>query len=206
MSGSTYPVSLVVSGRRCLVVGGGRVAARKAEGLLEHGAMVKVVAKEVDPMLRSLPLEWEQRAYKRGEVEGYWLAVAATGDPAVNRAVYEDGERARVWVNAADDPGSCSFMLPAVARQGPVSVSVSTSGLSPALSSWLAGQIRQWLGPEWREAAEMLAAARSGMKLSGHSTEKADWRRALDSGMLEMLQVGRRELAEELLRRCLSLS
>ena len=79
----------------------------------------------------------QERPYRRGEVAGYRLAVAATGDPAVNRAVFEDGESAGVWVNSADDPASCSFILPAIARQGPVSVAVSTSGFSPALASWL---------------------------------------------------------------------
>ncbi len=84
---------------------------------------------------------------------GYRLVVAATGDAAVNRAVFEDGEAAGVWVNSADDPASCSFILPAIARQGPVSVAISTSGYSPALASWLKEHVVEHLGPELAELA-----------------------------------------------------
>src|SRR5437763_16053533 len=151
VDGPQYPVNLVLDGRPCLVVGGGAVAARKAAGLRACGARVHVVAPRIDDEIRVLAgdgVTFEERPYKRGEVEDYRLVVAATDDPAVNRAVYEDGERAGVWVNSADDPASCSFTLPAVVRRGPVMVTVSTGGRSPALSSWPKAKVEADPGPE----------------------------------------------------------
>jgi siroheme synthase-like protein len=207
LAAPVYPVSLVLQGRRCLVVGGGRVARRKALGLVEAGARVDLVAKEVLAPVRDLAgLESvEERPYRRGEVAGYRLAVAATGDPAVNQAVFEDGESAGVWVNSADDPASCSFILPAIARQGPLSVAVSTSGFSPALASWLKEHAAEHLGPEMAELAEMLAEARARVKAAGRSTEEVDWRQSIDWAMLDLIRSGRRAEAKERLEACLSL-
>jgi len=205
-----YPVALQLQDRPCLVVGGGHIAERKARGLLDAGARVHVVAKEVLPPVRALDgapgvASIEERPYRRGEVAGYWLAVAATGDSAVNKAVYEDGEAAKVWVNSADDPASCSFILPAVARQGPVSVAVSTSGYSPALASWLKGHAAEHMGPELAELAELLAEARAKVKAQGRSTEDIDWRSSLDWAMLDLIRSGHRAEAKERLEACLSL-
>ena len=206
---AVYPVSLLLRDRSCLVVGGGHIAERKATGLLAAGARVHVVAKEVLPPVQALTgrpgvVSIEERPYRRGEVAGYWLAVAATGDGEVNKAVYEDGEAARVWVNSADDPASCSYILPAVARQGPVSVAVSTSGYSPALASWLKGHAAEQMGPELAELAELLAEARSKLKAQGRSTEDIDWRPSLDWAMLDLIRSGRRAEAKERLEACLS--
>jgi siroheme synthase-like protein len=203
-----YPVALVLKGRRCLVVGGGHVAERKARGLLAGGAQVHVVAKEVLPPMRALAAgpgvaSIEERPYIRGEVAGYWLVVAATGDAEVNRAVYEDGESAGIWVNSADDPANCSFILPAVARQGPVTVAISTNGYSPALASWLKEHVVEQMGPELAELAELLAEARSQLKAQGRSTEEVDWRPGLDWAMLDLIRSGRRAEAKERLEACL---
>jgi siroheme synthase-like protein len=201
-----YPVALLLRGRRCLVVGGGHVAERKASGLVAAGAVVHVVASEIRPEMKELDgsVTLEQRPYRRGEVEGYWLVVAATGDPATNQAIYDDGEAARVWVNAADDPDRCSFILPAVARQGPVTVAVSTSGYSPALASWLKAEFGAQMGPELAVLADLLAEARAKVKASGHSTENVDWRPGLDWAMLDLIREGRRAEAKERLEACLS--
>jgi siroheme synthase-like protein len=203
-----YPVALVLKDRRCLVVGGGRIAERKARGLLAGGARVHVVAKELLAPMRSLAgspgvASMEERPYRQGEVAGYWLAVAATGDPEVNRAVYNDGGSAGVWVNSADDPDNCSFILPAVARQGPVTVAISTNGYSPALASWLKQHVVEQMGPELAELAELLAEARAQLKAQGRSTEEVDWRPGLDWAMLELIRSGRRAEAKERLEACL---
>jgi siroheme synthase-like protein len=209
VEGVVYPVALLLQDRSCLVVGGGQIAERKVRGLLGAGARVDIVAKEVLPPVRSLEGapgvdSIQERPYRRGEVTGYWLAVAATGDSQVNRAVYEDGQAARVWVNSADDPASCSFILPAVARQGPVSVAVSTSGYSPALASWLKNHAAEHMGPELAELAELLAEARAKLKEEGRSTEEVDWRPSLDWDMLDLIRSGRRAEAKERLEACLS--
>ena len=201
-----YPVGLVVEGRRCLVIGGGAVAARKAAGLQACGAEVHVVAAAVGPQMRALGVPVEERQYKRGEVAGYWLVISATGDPAVNRAVFEDGEAAGVWVNSADDPASCSVMLPAVARRGPITVAVSTGGGSPALAGWLRSRFESELGPEYEVLARLLNQAREEMKAAGQKTEQADWRTALDSDMLDLIRAGQIARAKERLQSCLSSS
>lgn len=198
-----YPVALILTGRRCLVVGGGPVAARKAEALVACGAVVDVVARRVGPEMAALGLDCQERDYRRGDATGYRLVVAATDDPAVNQAVYEDAEAAGVWVNAADDPASCSFMLPAVARQGPITVAVSTGGASPAMASWLRDRVAAQLGPEHEQLAALLAEHRTAMKAAGRPTEGSDWRRALDSDMLDLIRAGRTQQARERLDECL---
>ena len=200
-----YPVNLVVAGRRCVVVGGGAVAARKADGLAAAGAQVTVIAPQVDPSIRDLAgVTVLEREYRTGDLDGAWLAVAATDDAGVNRSVHADGEAARVWVNAVDDPPACSFTLPAVVRQGPVVVAVSTSGYSPALAGWIREKVAEQLGPEVALLAEWLSEAREEMKASGRSTEDVDWRTALDSDMLELIRTGQVALARERLQACLS--
>jgi siroheme synthase-like protein len=204
-----YPVSLVVAGKRCVVVGGGAVAARKAAGLLEAGAEVVVVASTIGPEILGLPagmvemVEMVERPYRPGDLDGAWLAIAATDDAEVNRRVHADGRAARVWVNAADDPEACAFTLPAVVRQGPVTVAVSTGGYSPALAGWLRDQVAGLLGPEIALLAELLSEARDELQASGRSTEGVDWRRALDSDMLELIRTGQMTRARERLQACL---
>ncbi|HEX4541210.1 MAG TPA: bifunctional precorrin-2 dehydrogenase/sirohydrochlorin ferrochelatase [Acidimicrobiales bacterium] len=201
-----YPVNLVLERQPCLVVGAGRIASRKADGLLACGARVHVVAEHIDSHIRALNVSWEERPYQRGDVAGYRLVIAATDDPAVNRAVYEDGEAEGVWVNSADDPASCAFTLPSVIRQGAVMVTVSTGGRSPALSAWLGTRLGEQLGPEYGVLGELLATERERLKAAGRSSEGLDWQKALDSDMLDLIRSGQVDRARELLQACLSSS
>lgn len=200
----SYPVNLLVAGRPVLVVGGGAVAAEKVRGLLAAGADVQVVATEVRAEVRALAVAWEERPYERGEAAGYRLAVACTDDPAANQAVFDDGEAAGVWVNAADDPARCSYTLPARLDRGRLLVTVSTSGHSPALAGWLRDQLGEQLGPELDTLIGMLAEARTEMAAAGRPTLGADWRSALDSGMLDLVRAGRLDEARELLQSALA--
>ncbi len=201
-----YPVNLVVAGRPCLVVGAGRIGARKAEGLLVAGARVQVVATVVGPEVRSMPLTWDERPYRSQDLEGVWLAIAATGDPEVDREVRADGDAAGVWVNSADEPSLCTFTLPSVVRQGPVMVTVSTGGRSPALAGWLKSHVAAELGPGWATLAELLGEAREQLRAQGRSTEDVDWRPVLEWSMLELVEAGDIARARERIRACLSSS
>ena len=205
-----YPVNLLVAGRRCVVVGGGRVAARKIAALLEQGAVVHVVAPELSPAVAALAdqglLSVQARPFRPEDLDDAWLATAATDDPATNAAVYEAGEARRVWVNAADDPAHCSVTLMSVIRRGDVVVTVGTGGRSPALAAYLRDRVQADLGPEWETLLELLSAAREALRAGGASSQDADWRRALDSGMLDLIRAGRLDQAKELLRSCLSSS
>jgi siroheme synthase-like protein len=170
-----YPVNLVVAGRKCLVVGGGRVALRKVVSLVECGALVTVVAPVVSPAIEALAVTIARRPYRRGEVGDYWLAVTATDDSAVNQAVFDDGVAHRVWVNSADDPERCSFTLPAVVRHDPVLLTASTGGTAPALAAWLRRRLEGELGPELAEVARRVSAERDRVHAAGGSTEGIDW-------------------------------
>ena len=191
-----YPVGLVVAGRPVLVVGGGRVAARKAGDLVACGARVTVVAPEVVPALAERPeVTVERRPYRTGEAAGYRLVVTATGDRAVDQQVYDDAEAAGVWVNSADDPERCTFTLPAVVRRDPVVVAIATGGHSPALATWLRRRLSDELGPEVAVLAGVLGEARSRVKAAGRSTEDLDWQALLDGGLLDLLVAEGRDAA-----------
>ena len=205
-----YPVNLRIAGQRCLVVGGGRVALSKVQGLLECDAVVTVIAPDVDAELTELAelgrVTCERRAYRAGEVAGYRLVITATDDPDVNRAVFLDGEAAGVWVNSADDPDNCAFTLPSRVRQGPLLVTFATGGHSPALATWLRRRYTEEFGPEYVTLIELLSDERERLRESGQSTEGLDWQPALDSGMLELIREGHLAEAKERLQACLSSS
>jgi siroheme synthase-like protein len=202
-----YPVNLLVAGRRCVVVGAGRIAARKIEALLDAGASVHVVAERVDDEVAAWRaagrLTVEERAFRADDLDGAWLATAATDSASVNGAVFEAGEARGVWVNAADDPEHCSFTLMSVVRRGDLVVTIGTGGRSPALAAWLKERLGAELGPEYETLLEVLSEAREEMRSNGRSSEDADWRGALDSGMLDLIRAGRVAEAKELLRACL---
>lgn len=202
-----YPVNLVLDGRCCLVVGGGKVALRKVEGLLACGGRVTVVAPRINPELRMLTdVMIEERPWRPDDLDGMWLVIAATDDPAVNRAVFAAGQRAGVWVNGADDPANCSFTLPSVVRRGDLQLTVSTGGRSPALATWLRRRLEGEIGPEYAVLLDLLATERDGLKAAGVSTEGLDWTSALDSDMLDLIRTGDLAHARERLQTCLSSS
>jgi precorrin-2 dehydrogenase / sirohydrochlorin ferrochelatase len=181
-----YPVNLRLDGRPVLVVGRGPV-----DDLVAAGADVTQVAPD---------------AYEAGSAARYRLVLVGTGDRDVAQQVFDDADAAGVWVNSADDPERCSFIVPARVRRGDVLVTVSTGGRSPALASWLRRQLEQEIGPEYESLLEILAAEREQVRAAGESTEQAGWRAALESGMLDLVREGNLVAARELLRTCLSSS
>lgn len=203
-----YPVALVVDGRRCLVVGGGPIAAHKAEGLLGCRARVTVVAPQITDKLRSLAQEsraggslvLEERRYRAAEAADYRLVITATGDAEVDRAVAADAEAAGVWVNSADDVDNCTFTLPAVHRDGDVTVAVSTGGASPALAGWLRDRAAAAIGPEAGTLAVLLDEARRRVRADGRSTESTDWSAILGGHFVDLVRSGRIDEARSLLQ------
>jgi precorrin-2 dehydrogenase len=194
-----YAVNLVVDGQECLVVGGGEVAARKVEGLTTCGARVSVVAPRtvpaIDRLARSAPdglasVVVERRPYREGEAGRFRLVVTATGIPEVDRAVARDARAAGIWVNSADDAEACSFLLPSIHREGPVTVAVSTGGASPALAAWLRRRLARDVGPEVALMAELLEEARRSVRADGRSTEDVDWAAVLDGTFPELVAAG----------------
>jgi precorrin-2 dehydrogenase/sirohydrochlorin ferrochelatase len=202
-----YPVNLLIAGRRCVVVGAGRIAARKIESLLTAGADVHGVAPGVSDEVRAWAeagtLTLEERPFEAADLDGAWLAVTATDVPAVNRAVFEAGEARRVFVNSADDPANCSFTLMSVVRRGDIVVTIGTNGRSPALATYLKEHVRDEMGPEYETLLEILSEAREEIRATGRSSEEPDWRAAIDSGILDLIREGRESEAREQLRSCL---
>jgi len=149
MSKRAYMAALDVDGRRCVVVGDGGLAAEKADGLAACGAVVERIA---------------SKRYKRRLLNGAFLVIASTSDRALDERIYRDAERRNMLCNVADVPDLCNFILPAVHREGPIAVAVSTGGASPALAKRLRDEIAALVGPEHAELAGELEAMRPEVK------------------------------------------
>ena len=201
------PVNLLVRGRRVVVVGAGRIAARNLEPLLDLGASALVVAPTVTAEVRAWVdagrCELAERAFRPSDLDGAWLALTATGDPAVDAAVFAAGEAARVWVNSADDPANCSFTMMSLIRRADLVVAFGTGGRSPALATHLRRRFNEELGPEYAVLLELLSEAREALRASGRSSEDADWQQAFESGIVDLVRAGRVADAKELLNSCL---
>jgi precorrin-2 dehydrogenase/sirohydrochlorin ferrochelatase len=166
----TYPICLVgLENRRAVVIGGGKVAARKAQALLESGASVAAISPQfsaefvrlAEPQAR---LELVRRPYRAGDLAGAFLVVAATDDPPVNRAVWGEALQRGCLVNVVDDPEHSNFILPAVVQRGEVKVAVTTGGASPALARRLREKLEALIGPEYGDLARLLAELRPEMQ------------------------------------------
>jgi siroheme synthase-like protein len=183
-----YPVSLDLHDVPVLVVGAGPIGARKVQGLVAAGARVRVVAQRVSEALdRGAVWEVRERPYEPADLDGVRLVVTATGDAAVDAQVAADARSAGIWVNAADQPDDCGFILPAIARAGRITVAVSTDGASPALAGALRDRLATVLTPDVAALAEDLAAERAAVQAGGGSTEALDWRTRIDAALDELL-------------------
>jgi precorrin-2 dehydrogenase/sirohydrochlorin ferrochelatase len=210
-----FPVVLVLAGRRCLVVGGGPVAARKTRGLVEAGGLVTVVAPHMVAAIEALAevarsgpdtgdgggdgLVLERRPYRSGEAAGYDVVVTATGVPSVDAEVTEDARGGGVLVDSADSETPGTIRLPAVLRRGPVTVAVSTGGSSPALARWLRDRIAASLPPGIDTVAALVDEARRHLRDSGRPTDSVEWPGLLDR-VVPLVDAGRIDEARDLLR------
>jgi siroheme synthase-like protein len=163
-----YVACLKLKGRRCLVVGGGDVGLEKVEGLLACDGDVTVVAPELQPELAQLAAEgsirWIPRRYEPADLDGAFLAIAATNDSEVNIGVYHDAEARAMLVNVVDVPPLCNFILPAIVRTGPLAIAISTAGASPALAKRMKREVAELFGEEYARLAVILNEARGWAK------------------------------------------
>src|SRR5258708_805532 len=159
-----YIACLRLSGRRCVVIGGGEVALEKVEGLLACDGEVTFVAPEADPALEQLALEgsasWARKPYDASDLAGAFLVIAATDDSEVNIRVYEDADERAMLVNVVDVPPLCNFILPAIVRTGPLAIAISTAGASPALAKRMKREIGELFGEPYALLAILLNDAR----------------------------------------------
>jgi len=163
-----YIACLKLRGRRCLVVGGGEIGLEKVEGLLACEGDVVLVAPEAVPELQQLAMEgsirWEQRDYAPADLEGTFMVIAATDDTDINIGIYEDSERRAMLCNVVDVPPLCNFILPAIVRNGPIAIAISTAGASPALAKRMKAQIADEYGEPYARLAILLNDARGWAK------------------------------------------
>jgi precorrin-2 dehydrogenase/sirohydrochlorin ferrochelatase len=196
------PILVDLAGRGCLVVGGGAVASRKAETLLDAGARVVVVALRFDESLarraETTPeLDLVHRAYRPSDLDGVVVAFAATDDPELQERVSRDARAAGVLVNAVDDPERCSFVMPAILDRSPLVIAVSTSGESPALARRVRDDVDRALGREYDAALARLATLRRRFA-PGRARQEA-FVRLLDGGLLDALRHGDEGRVEDLI-------
>ena len=186
-----YPVFLDLTDRPVLVVGGGPVAEGKVEGLLAAGANVTVVSPTVTPRLAGWVaagrIEYLPRPYQDGDVAGRRLALVATDDPTVSGAVAAEGRERGIWVNAADEPARCDFILPSVIRRGRLVVAVSTGGASPAAARAIREELEGYLTEDHATLVEMAAEARDDLRRRAVTAGPARWRSALDGGLRRLI-------------------
>ena len=203
-----YIACLRLSGRRCVVVGGGEVGLEKVEGLLACDGRVVLVAPDAVPELRRLAAEgsiaWERREYRPDDLQGTFVAIAATSDTDVNIRVYEDAERRAMLVNVVDVPPLCNFILPAIVRSGPLAIAISTAGASPALAKRIKAEIAAEFGEPYARLAVLLNEARGWAKgtLPTYQDRKAFFEGIVngDPDPIELLREGDEEAVRELIR------
>jgi len=181
-----YPVALDLHDVTVLVVGAGPIAARKVEGLAAAGAAVHVVAPDVCPAIEQAVRDGHvarlhMRPFESDDLEGVKLVITATGVAEVDADVAARATAAGIWVNAADQPADCTFILPAVARNGPLTISVSTDGASPALAGRLRDRAAGLLSDDVVDLAGRLSTQRADIRSGGGSTEDHDWHDTIDA-------------------------
>ena len=193
---SYYPLFLNIEGRKCVVVGGGLVAERKVETLLECKASVTLISPQASPGLRKLvkagTIERLTRGFRKGDLKGARLAIAATDDVEVNARVAEEARALGVMVNVVDDPPLCEFIVPSVLRRGDVTVAVSTGGKSPALARKIRTDLENRLRPGYGQLALMISDVRARVKQAGMKLEGDAWQRVLDvEALCDLLEQGK---------------
>ncbi len=205
-----YPLFLNVEQKNCLIVGGGNVAYRKANTLLECGAQIEVISPQAVAPLRELAAEKKirltLRAFEDGDEKNRCLVFAATGDSNLNRHIFSLCRRGNIWLNAVDDPENCDFYVPALLRRGNVAAAVCTSGQSPLLAAHLRDQIEKIFPEEIGTLAQILGEIREKVSTSTLQPDekKALYTALLQKDFLSALQQGREDEVRENVKQCIS--
>ncbi len=208
-----YIACLRLTRRRCLVIGGGEIGLEKVEGLLACDANVVLIAPEAEAELQDYAREgsisWEQRSYAGpSDLEGAFMAIAATNDTDVNIAVFEDAERRAMLVNIVDVPPLCNFILPAIVRTGPLAIAISTAGASPALAKRMKREIEGQFGEPYARLAVLLNEVRGWAKRTLPTyQDRKEFFEGIVGGRpdpVELLREGDEEAVRELIARAQS--
>ena len=160
-----FPINVNIDGQQTLVVGGGNIAWRKVQSLIEYGAKVKVVAPEIISELAAMAeVEFLKREYRQGDMDGARLVICATSSQEVNRMVHDHAVEAGILVNVVDQPDLCTFIFPSVFSQGELIISASTGGASPTVAKQVRSKLEEAFGPEWGLHIALLGEMRGKIK------------------------------------------
>jgi siroheme synthase-like protein len=196
-----YPVSLKLEGKRCVVIGGGWGTEKRVKDLLDAGALVTLISPvapaDIEQLVKGDRIRWEERDYQPGDLEGAFLVVACPRDHSRNPEIWAEAEARGIPVNAIDDAPHCTFIFPAVHRQGDLVVAVSTAGKSPALAARIRDKIASELGPEYGEFLDLLGELRPEVirRFHGFKRRRPIWRRLIKSEAFDHIKAGRPEAA-----------
>jgi siroheme synthase-like protein len=199
-----YPISLNIQGRKCLVVGGGKVALRKVKVLLEHGADVKVISPAFCPEINQLAADGAiqaiKRDYKSEDLQHAFIAIVATDDAKTNERVASEARRRGVLTNVVDDPKNSDFIVPSYFERGDIIIAVSTSGRSPALARKIRSQLETNFKAEYVQLAIVADEVRSKLKRQGITASSDAWQQVLSlNSIIELLRQGKNQEAEKLM-------
>ena len=198
-----YPVFLNLTGRRCVIIGGGQVAEGKVSKLLDSGAKIIVISPDATQGIRdyadSGQIEYNLRKYQEGDLNGAFLVVAATNDRVVNQEIFEEAEKSGILLNAVDDMPRCSFIAPSIVEKGPITVAISTGGASPALARKLREKLEVSPALDWADATNMLSHARQIIKDKQIALDPQRWQCCMTDELLSLIQAGHEDEALEIL-------
>jgi precorrin-2 dehydrogenase / sirohydrochlorin ferrochelatase len=202
-----YPVFLKLQGKKCVIVGAGEVAERKALRLLECGAAVSVVGREPTPALRKLAregrLEYVPADYDETLIKGAYLVISATDDRAVNEAVRDAASREEVPINVVDDPRLCDFILPSIVQRGALQIAISTGGASPALARKIRLEMEKEFGEEYALLLDILGELRKRILDKGRPSpeNKKVFEAVVNSDALDLLRKKKWDEARSVIRK-----
>jgi siroheme synthase-like protein len=198
------PILLNIQGRKCLVVGGGKVALRKVQMLVEHGANVEIVSPTFCPELNQLvkdgTIQAIHRDYETEDLNDVFLAVAATDDIKTNEKVATEARKIGILVNVVDKPDISDFIVPSYFRRGDIIVAVSTSGRSPALARKIRGELERDFKAEYAQLAVIASEVRNELKQRGITISGDDWQEVLNlNSLIELIRRGKNQEAREIM-------
>lgn len=189
-----------------VVFGGGAIAARKIKELLCAKAHVTVIApalgRSLQSKVRQKIMDHRRRGYRAGDLRGYWLAIVATSDHALNRRIAQEARRRRMWVNVVDDPLLCNFTLPARFTRGELLITISTGGTAPALAKWLRKELSRTIGPEYQYLVTLLGKLRRRYVALPFKERARRFQKLLQKPLVEALKKGDQAQVSALVERC----
>jgi len=196
-----YPIFLNLRGKKCVVVGGGKVALRKVATLLDCGADITVISPkphaEISKLFKNKAIRLVRRNYERGDLRRAALSIAATHMKKINRKVAEESKKNGTPVNVVDDAELSDFIIPSSFRRGDLSVAVSTSGMSPALAKKIRAKLEKKIGIEYAYLLSLIAEIRSEIKKKGLRVSAKTWQESLDlDSLILFLKAGRHDEAK----------